>query len=257
MDSASEDDKDDEWRRENRSNFPRPAETLPEVALLSQRIMPVQLEARHSLIALYCPENRQHAAREDPSNVDCLIRIYLGKRRPERRTASRVSIFGLRNFQMYVDDFAKIGLDTVGYAVSMARTLALMHLEVRCDANDVEFVLGGARRHSAGRAVELWTLDFNRVRGISMDAAGVSLAVEAFMVSDRYFPRPLSANETEESLWKAFREAYLEACERLKSLQEDDGMWSGVRWPEAFVGGLVAAQRTLLAKKGEAASRVI
>ena len=215
------------------------------------------IDVRYSLISLYCPEMRQPAARKDPGNEDCLIRIYLGKRRPQARARSTVNMFGLRNFQMYVDDMERIGLDTGRYATLMARTMALLHWEVKCDANDVEFVLGGARDNAGGRAVDLWMIDFNRVRAITMDAEGVRLATDAFMVNDRYYPRPLDESAMGQELWSIFETAYLDASDRLRVLNEVEGVtvdWEGL--PEAFMVAVVEAQRRLLEEKEEAANRV-
>jgi hypothetical protein len=56
---------------------------IPENILISEHIPPMHLVARHALIDYYCPEGLKAGARLQNSNDDCLVRLYLGKRRDE------------------------------------------------------------------------------------------------------------------------------------------------------------------------------
>jgi len=189
------------------------------------------------------------------------VRPYLGKRRPPHRTG--LALFGLQNFQLYLDDpiLAELGVSLTDCAVSMARMLALMHWEVKCDGRDVEFVLGGVPGSEGpptldtvdAHEMQLWILDFNQVRTISMDEDGIRDAAEAFMINDPYYPRPLDTSEGGRRLWSLFRDAYLESSERLLELQRAEGQvvkWQGL--PEAFLEAIVEAQRHLVLKRERA-----
>lgn len=73
-------------------------------ALCSDRIPPLPEKIRIKLIDKYCPDNLKVQARADPSNKDCLVRIYLGKRTSVDRVKP-VSFFSLRNFNMHLNQF--------------------------------------------------------------------------------------------------------------------------------------------------------
>lgn len=53
----------------------------------SERIPPLSRVARQILIKRYCPTEIQNTVRTDPTNSDCLVRIYLGSR-PTARFAT-------------------------------------------------------------------------------------------------------------------------------------------------------------------------
>ena len=272
---------DDEWWNEFGSKFPVESESTPKAVLISERIMPLHKDIRSSLIKKYCPESKQEIALKDPGNADCLMRVYLGAQRPQRK--SMFGGFTLRNFLLYVDDADHLGLDASTYAISMAQALALMHWEVKCNARDVEFVLGSApsteedipqltpadfdelppgtstrqtRLNFKRRTVHLWMIDFNQVETIAMNEAGVLSATKAYMDNDPYFPRPLCSTTTGQKLWTTFKASYLAASERIKSLQEAEGKmveWKGL--PEAFIGEVVDAEQKRLERKAEAMRR--
>ena len=259
----------EEWWARNEHRFSR--NVTPQAMLVSERIMPVHPAIRRDLIKLYCRENNQDAALSDPSNADCLIRVYLGRRRldPSRKTM----FFSLRNFNFHIDQMDDLGLDPTPFAATMGKTLAVMHWQVRCDARDVEFVLGGApvkKDESTQRVpyeklsqlrqwtstlemtdnftrppVYLWLLDFNQVRPIDMDKNGVNDAVNAFMNNDPYFPRPLAIHPTDQEVWSAFKDAYLRTSAKLRHYQEFENAtvveWTGL--PEAFIDAVVHAQQ--------------
>ncbi|KAM0284412.1 hypothetical protein ACHAQH_001988 [Verticillium albo-atrum] len=114
-------------------------------ALLSERIPPMPEPARRLLVERYCPESLCDSILAGPKNEDCIIRAYLGRRRLQRKAASRFAAFSLRNYPLHADQMEDLGLDLPGYAAAMAQALAFMHWEARVDANDVEFVLAPAR----------------------------------------------------------------------------------------------------------------
>jgi hypothetical protein len=134
-----------------------------------------------------------------------------------------------------------LGFDVDMFATIIANALAIMHCEVRVDANDIKFVLGSApaeshhrgptyeelkrlppnsSTHTVGgdmtfhkRAVHLLCLDFNLCKEIELDDKGFECAVEAFCVNDRYYPRP----SVDPKLWKIFCNSYLSLGSRILS----------------------------------------
>lgn len=213
----------------------------PEDLLLSERIPPVHLVARHALIDQYCPEELKAGARLQESNEDCLVRLYLGKRRDLVPRIRPRRFFGLRNFPLCLDQMQDLGLETHQYAMAMAEALAMMHWEARIDAADVEFVLGGppslihrpvpslqilqqskatsptevAMSQSQAGATHIWLLDFNQCQAMTMDEHGVDQAVKRFFDNDPYFPRPSTAGGKDMELWDVFASAYLGASNRI------------------------------------------
>ena len=91
-------------------------------------------------MSLYCPPDLQPAAAVDPSNRDCLARIYLGKRRPQN--APLAPNFSLRNFNLCLDQMLSLKLPVNYYASAMGEALAVIHWQANVDGYDIEFVLG-------------------------------------------------------------------------------------------------------------------
>ncbi|KAJ6110163.1 zinc finger protein-domain-containing protein [Penicillium sp. IBT 16267x] len=87
---------DDDWWNENKLFFTTAHESVsfPAMALISQRILPLPKIARKALIAKYCPEPSRTLAAANPTNRDCLARVYLGRR---RITTTPSANFTLRN----------------------------------------------------------------------------------------------------------------------------------------------------------------
>ncbi|KAK9780528.1 putative DUF3669 domain-containing protein [Seiridium cardinale] len=57
----------------------------------------------------------------------------------------------------------------------------------------------------------LWILDFDCCKRMSMDEQGVQQGAEAFLQNDPFYPRPGKDNEEDKELWGYFRAAYEEA----------------------------------------------
>ncbi|MCJ1460362.1 hypothetical protein MMC28_010742 [Mycoblastus sanguinarius] len=229
------------WWTAHESLFPE-GQRISENLLLTEHIAPINLVARDALIDQYCPEGLRAAAKLQTGNDDCLVRLYLGKRRDSTSRQKSPSMFGLRNFQLCLDQMQGLGLDTETFAFAMAEALAVMHWEAKIDAADVEFVLGGApclthdplpmlrelqclqdnSSTSLGTlgleaaVTHIWLLDFNQCQPISMDDIGITQAVKRFFVNDPYYPRPLAPEGSyDEKLWQAFEGRYLEISGRL------------------------------------------
>jgi hypothetical protein len=134
---------DDEWWGENLERFPREFQSRSNV-ICCERILPIPKIIRESLIDEYCPVDLQTKAKSDPSNKDCLIRLYVGKRREPR--SSR--FFTLRNFLLHIDQMEDLEHDIDGISTNTADALAVLHWRVKIDADDVEFVLGSAPTRS-------------------------------------------------------------------------------------------------------------
>ncbi|KAK5020226.1 hypothetical protein LTR60_000711 [Cryomyces antarcticus] len=233
-----------------------PEEYQAEDVLCTEHIPPLPQGLREALIEEYCTPALIEDAKTAPGNRDCLARLYVGKR---RRSERPTRFFSLQNFNLHLDQMEALQLDVAGYARSMARALAVLHWDARVDAKDVEFVLGGRPadgsgqtvvgtlpRHFEDRVTQVWLLDFNQCERISMDAAGVALAVKAFFLNDPYYPRPCAAAPADQRLWDGFRDAYLEMSVEVIGPDADDGLRA---LQVEFVDGVVMGERRRLAAK--------
>ncbi|KAM4066194.1 zinc finger protein [Hirsutella rhossiliensis] len=237
---------------------------LPTCAVVTERIWPLPEATRTLLIERYCANRNKENALADQANKDCLVRPYLGS----SRGRSSAMFFSLRNFKMHLNQMMEIQLDVVEMARRMAVAMAIMHWAAKTDARDVEFVLGsstlkkpsGAENRDLAnqngphryigppsrldedfyhRTTELWILDFNQVRPITMDAAGVAQAVQAATINDPYLPKPLQSSAAEIKVWNAFVKSYLTTSRRIL---EDHGE-GGMALPGMFLQGLIDVQR--------------
>lgn len=136
---------DTQWWSEQLARFP--AGVQASTAMYSERILPVGQVMRETLIEKYCPERLRSEIKEDKKNEDCIIRLYLGRRRLHTRGSM---FFSLRNFPLWLDQATEpdLQLPVLRYAETMAQSLAVMHWEAGLDAGDVEFVLGAPRSAS-------------------------------------------------------------------------------------------------------------
>lgn len=102
---------DDEWWFHNLNRFP--VDYRMRTPLLgSQRILPLPKPIRESLVDTYCPKKIAAQVKADPANKDCLVRVYLGKRRQRINT----SFFQLRNFPLHLDQMEELELDIHRFA---------------------------------------------------------------------------------------------------------------------------------------------
>ncbi|CAH0043526.1 unnamed protein product [Clonostachys solani] len=113
---------------------------LPTMALATQHILPLPKIVRTALIDLYCPEEHKAAVTENPSNQDCLARVYLGRSRVPN--APKSPNFTLRNFNLHLDQMMELKLPIVDYSRAIGEALAVIHWRANIDAYDIEFVLG-------------------------------------------------------------------------------------------------------------------
>jgi hypothetical protein len=105
-----------------------------------ERIPAMPLSVRQTLINEFWPEHLRDTVSNDRKNDDCLVRIYLGRRRLQR-PASVQRFASLRNFPLHVDQMEALGIHTDGMAHVLADTLARCYWTAHVDLNDVEFVL--------------------------------------------------------------------------------------------------------------------
>ncbi|RYP79017.1 hypothetical protein DL770_006762 [Monosporascus sp. CRB-9-2] len=218
---------------------------LPTDILVTERIIPLPEMTRTLLIEKYCAGRIKQRALTDPANKDCLVRVYLGSLQGK----SGGMFFSLRNFKMHLNQMVELQLDVEEMASQMGKALAVMHWDARTDARDVEFALGsstkkvpvsikhyseligmeprtftgpesGRQEDFFHRKTELWLLDFNQVRAITLDEAGVAQVVEAMTINDPYFPKPLQDNPVARRVWNRFAESYLEVADVV--LKEQD-----------------------------------
>lgn len=237
-----------QWWDEHRPLFTEQHDSfpLPSMALITERILPLPKVVREALIAQYLPPALQPAAVANPSNRECLARLYLGKRR--RPGAPPAPNFTLRNFNLCLDQMLDLELPVADYAAAMGEALAVIHWQANVDAYDVEFVLGSEagteytqdiatilaltpemvtsmRPHTdldalvsanfRRRTTRIWVLDFNLCNrweeqmGWEQPDALVDHLVMSFFENDPYYPLPLKDYSRERNLWEAFSDSYL------------------------------------------------
>ncbi|KAK0712940.1 hypothetical protein B0T26DRAFT_813168 [Lasiosphaeria miniovina] len=207
--------------------------------------------ARDLLIEKHCAPRIKDKVRADFANRDCLVRVYLGS------TQGKIGgmFFSLRNFKLHLNHMMDLELDTEALAP-------------KTDARDVEFVLGSSTRKTTAakpisakdlkpytytgpptdeiedffcRVTELFVLDFNQVRTITMDGEGVAMAVEAWRLNDPYYPKPLPQTPAERHVWKAFVISYLTASHEVMGLEGCQGMVLAL--PRKFILGITEVER--------------
>jgi hypothetical protein len=113
------------------------------------------------------------------------------------------------------------------------------------------------------RATELWVLDFNQVKHITLDEEGVAAAVNAAMINDPYIPKPNAETEVGQEIWEAFCAAYLRTAEKIlekkhpesalayaMELDEDDIM----DLPQKFIDGFTEAHKAKSSSQGSQTS---
>lgn len=203
------------WWNDHSAKFPDTYSACR--SLITERIPAMPLLVRQLLIERYCSPKLAGFVTSNPSDEDCLVRPYLGRRRITKPSTSQFARFSLRNYALHVDQMEELGLDAVQYARAMAEALALMHWGARVDANDVEFVLAPPRGDEercfqSGMVGDhcFWVLDFDSCRDMALSEEGVEQACAAFFRNDPYYPGPGRGNSEDEKSWVIFREKFLE-----------------------------------------------
>ncbi|PGH16116.1 hypothetical protein AJ80_05331 [Polytolypa hystricis UAMH7299] len=254
-------DGDSEWWDSHETYFPPRLRNMKPQVLYIERILPIPAPIRQRLIDRHCPEDMKANARDDPLNEACLLRVHLGKRRPESGLDQLRSFF-LRNFTIYQGE---VGEDIPGgqrYDVRnveclMGQALAAMHWKVRIDADGVKFVLGmdgKSRWHhlvpsqiaalpenistwpltqsTPEPMMRLWLFDSNRCKDMPKNGKGVQQAVQVFCHSDSHFPRPSRKADSNNELWHKFVNAYMETA---NSILKDEESISVKALPGIFI----------------------
>jgi len=233
-----------------------PADVVtPNFGLISEHIFPVPMPVREAIVDALLPKaikDNKAQFMGKAENKDCLIRIYLGRRKDTRKMDP--SSVRLRNFPLHVNEMERLGLDVAAYAKVMAQALAFMHWRAGVDANDVEFVMGSTpevvgqptyeqleecdiytmadyyKFDFEHRSVGMWLLDFNQCQKFQHSAAGMKKLVEGFWFNDPYYPRPNATSREDQQLWEVFERHYLEVS---AELTEDK------HGPRDFIQGVV------------------
>ncbi|KAF5647483.1 triacylglycerol lipase II precursor [Fusarium sp. NRRL 25303] len=199
-----------------------PSGSKPCNALLSEKVHPLSEDVRKLLVSKFARGGSdQDAIINDKRNEHCLIRPYLGRRKKGWGDTNRSTFFSLRNFPLHLDRMIELGLDVQSYAKVMAEGLAFLHWVARIDANDVEFVLARSRSTSHSHpnspfdktlfgTHSMWIIDFDCCNPVTMDDNGAANAAECFWRNDPYYPRPGSTDTSDQELWCAFKDHYLE-----------------------------------------------
>ncbi|PON24418.1 hypothetical protein TGAM01_v206750 [Trichoderma gamsii] len=258
---------------ERSSTFP-----LPSMGLVTQRIPQLPQVLRHALIDIYCPESLKEDVISNPTNRDCLLRIYLGRRR--NSNAPPPPNFSLRNYNLCLDQMIDLDLPVKKYATDIAEALAIIHWAAHVDAYDVEFVLGGeigsAHTQQATdilsqqipvleeaepgysntillpqRTHRMWILDFNLCNRWSEKALlerpedVISQLVLAFFENDPYYPLPEMDSEVDKDLWSTFSKEYLRKANEV--LMKSVYYIETRHLPEYFIDQCVARERKNIA----------
>lgn len=202
-----------------------------------ERIFPLPRPVRHALIGMFCPPAGRETVMQDQANKDCLVRPVLGR----IKYGAGGMFISLRNFKLHANQIEDLGLDVNDLCSSMAHALAVLHWHTKIDGMDVEFVLGSspvedqkvrseinmdtltnltefastyeASTHATvnftKRVTSLWLIDFDDCQDITMDEAGVELAVKAFLDTLYYCPKPNTGRQFIDKLWVMFSEKYV------------------------------------------------
>ncbi|MCJ1474209.1 hypothetical protein MMC13_002867 [Lambiella insularis] len=242
----------------------------PSFCLVSERIFPLPAPIRQALFRSFAPPrlNEQEFLTTD-TNKDCLVRVYMGRRMKGSRKEAKS--FGLRNFELHVNEMETLGLPLDKYATIMANAYAILHWKAQIDADDVEFVLGSSPlskkcpnnaqvlfkssplvSHRSGsdfdyhrRSIGMWLLDFNNCQRVTMDARGVEMLVKAFWHNDPYTPRPSGDHDIDVELWHHFRETYLNTSRGPLSKEHS-------HLPQLFIDGVEAEGKKWKARRAMA-----
>ena len=235
------DAKDQCWWDTHLAKFPENFQS-PCNALLTDRIPPFTKKSREALIDAYCPASLRSTIKASEPDRDCLVRLYLGRRRHPAKQ-SRFDAFSLRNYPLHIDQVEELGLDALLYARTMAEALAEIHWRAHIDANDVEFVLAPPRESSENGSAKgpsqvikssvlgehaMWILDFDCCRNMPCDEYGVEQAVAAFFGNDPYYTRP-GHHGNNRLFWEEFRDRFLSASEMILGPESAEaclpGLW--------------------------------
>lgn len=231
--------------------------SVPSMALITERILPIPKVARQALIDTYCPASYRVAVSSHSTNRDCLARIYLGRRRPAEHPPP--ANFTLRNFNLCLDQMIELNLPVYHYAKAIGEALATIHWAANVDGYDVEFVLGseGDTRYTQDissslgltpqaiaempkytnldammsvnfkrRTTGIWVLDFNLCNmwqestGYEKPDELISQLVLAFFENDPYYPRPTDLQGVDHDLWVAFSSEYLKRATEILAVKD-------------------------------------
>ncbi|CVK96468.1 uncharacterized protein FPRN_12421 [Fusarium proliferatum] len=209
-----------------------PPGSKPRNALLSEKVQPLSEDVRKLLVSEFARGGSdQDAIINDKKNEHCLIRPYLGRRKKDWGDTNRSTFFSLRNLPLHLDRMIELGLDVQSYAKVMAEGLAFLHWVARIDANDVEFVLARSRSTSHSHpnspfdinifgTHSMWIKDFDCCNPVTMDENGAATAAECFWQNDPYYPRPGSTDTSDQELWCAFKDHFLEVSGEILKKEE-------------------------------------
>ncbi|KAJ6263959.1 hypothetical protein Dda_0096 [Drechslerella dactyloides] len=251
---------------------------LPTAGLLSERILPIPKFGRECLIDMFCPPERSQAAKRDPLNKDCLLRVYLGRHQSD---FGRAPNFSLRNFNLHVNQMRQLNLPVHEYARDVGEALAILHWAAHINAYDVEFVMGSEPWYVSGRdgdagdpgqrgifdtpdlkagveyfskrLTRIWVLDFNLCTRLPMERLeepGVADSILAMLVlgffeNDPYYPLPLAEDPGDQRLWDEFQATYLGMAKRILGGESSKwAMWANEKkLPERFIDMCVEREK--------------
>lgn len=84
--------------------------------LCSERIPPLPQEVRERLIDQYCPAASGATIKSNDADRDCLVRLYLGRRKIQNLARRGNNFFSLRNFPLHLNQAEELQLDILGYS---------------------------------------------------------------------------------------------------------------------------------------------
>ncbi|KAK1974159.1 hypothetical protein LZ30DRAFT_608717 [Colletotrichum cereale] len=100
------------WMIEHRRevNIQTGFKSEPSNIMIMEQIMPLPRVIRQSLAEVFCPTTQKSHAGSNQENLSCLVRLYLGLRRPNQRTKGS---FTLRNFELTLDTMEILGINPI------------------------------------------------------------------------------------------------------------------------------------------------
>lgn len=202
---------------------------LKTCAFSMSRVYPIPIALKQKIIALFCPERLQRSKADKffLRQGHHVARLLLGRAETDiGRSAPRL-FFDTYNFPLTRARAEKLGIDTLRLAKEMGRLLAQFHMVAKCDARDIEIVLGANITNTLNRHREprVWVIDFNQVRDFDLSESGISGLVNAFFENDAYFPRARvsESDASQPSLYPPFADAYLTECGKIGNVASELG----------------------------------
>ncbi|ORY55842.1 zinc finger protein-domain-containing protein, partial [Pseudomassariella vexata] len=188
--------------------------------LAMERIPSLGRPVQHMLWRVCTPAAARMMAASQFTEVNLLIRPYMGCRRPNHHNAH----FNMRDFILTLTQLEFLMLEPDNYIKSMAKGLAFLNFGAQYDGKNIDWAIACPRASSCHPEFDhtLWMLDFNNCQPMSMNEAGVWKVAKAFWHNKPYYPRPGKGRADDEKLWQLFRKTYVDAAQEIIVARHDN-----------------------------------